>query len=323
VSVRAIGIERNGGPEVLELKELAAPEPGPGELLVETAAIGVNFRDVYERKNPGYAGPPPRVVGVEGAGSVRAVGEGVEEFRPGDRVAWVDAPGSYAEQVVVPAEKAVPVPEGVSEEQAAAVLLQGMTAQYLSASTYPVREGDWVVVHAAAGGVGLLLTQLVRLRGGRVLATTSTEEKAEPARGAGAEEVVRYDDFVERARALTSGEGVDAVYDGVGATTFDASLEALRPRGTMVLSGAASGQPSPVEPGRLAARSLYLTRPMLAHYTATRAELLKRARAVLELVAGGKLDVRIGARYPLEEARRAHEDLESRRTTGKLLLLPR
>ena len=303
---------------MLELRELPAREPGAGELLVETAAIGVNYRDVYERKIPGYAGPLPRIVGVEGAGTVRAVGAGVEEFRPGDRVAWIHAPGSYAEQVVVSAEKAVPVPDGVSEEQAAAVLLQGITAQYLSSSTYPVGEGEWIVVHAAAGGVGLLLTQLVRLRGGRVLATTSSEEKAELARAVGADEVVGYDEFLDRARALE----VAAVYDGVGAATFDAGLEALRPRGTMVLYGAASGQPSPVEPGRLAARSLYLTRPQLAHYTATRAELLALAQAVLELVAERKLDVRIGARYPLEEARRAHEDLESRRTTGKLLLVP-
>ena len=303
---------------MLELREFPAREPGAGELLVETAAIGVNYRDVYERKIPGYAGPLPRIVGVEGAGTVRAVGAGVEELRPGDRVAWIHAPGSYAEQVVVSAEKAVPVPDGVSEEQAAAVLLQGITAQYLSSSTYPVGEGEWIVVHAAAGGVGLLLTQLVRLRGGRVLATTSSEEKAELARAVGADEVVGYDEFLDRARALE----VAAVYDGVGAATFDAGLEALRPRGTMVLYGAASGQPSPVEPGRLAARSLYLTRPQLAHYTATRAELLALAQVVLELVAERKLDVRIGARYPLEEARRAHEDLESRRTTGKLLLVP-
>ena len=316
--MRAIAIERHGGAEVLELRDVPTPEPGPGELLVETAAIGVNYRDVYERKVPGYAGPLPRVVGVEGAGTARAVGDGVEELRPGDRVAWVDAAGSYAEQVVVPAEKAVPIPDGVGAEEAAAVLLQGMTAHYLSASTYPVREGDRVVVHAAAGGVGLLLTQLVRLCGGRVLATTSTEEKAELARGAGAEEVVGYDEFRERAGDL----GVDVVYDGVGAATFDASLEALRPRGTMVLYGAASGQPPPVEPMRLAARSLYLTRPVLAHYTTTRAELLERAEAVLGVVAEGRLEVRIGARYPLEEARRAHEDLESRRTTGKLLLIP-
>jgi NADPH:quinone reductase len=305
--VRAIRIERHGGPEVLELRDLEPPEPGPGELLVDVTAIGVNYRDVYERAIPGYAGPLPRVVGVEGAGTV---GE--------DRVAWIDAPGSYAEQVVVSAERAVPIPDGVSDEQAAAVLLQGITAHYLCSSTYPVAGGDRVVIHAAAGGVGLLLTQLVRLRGGRVLATTSTEEKAELARAAGAEEVVGYDEFRERARRLEA----DVVYDGVGAGTFNTSLEALRPRGTMVLYGAASGQPEPFAPGNLAARSLYLTRPALHHYTATRAELLERAGAVLDLVAGGKLEVRIGARYPLGEARRAHEDLEARRTTGKLLLTP-
>ena len=306
--MRAVWIERHGGPEVLELRDIPPPEPGPGELLVDVAAIGVNYRDVYERAIPGYAGPLPRIVGVEGAGKARS----------GERVAWVQAPGSYAEQVVVAGEKTVPIPDGVSDEQAAAVLLQGITAQYLCSSTYAVAEGDRVVVHAAAGGVGHLLTQLVRLRGGRVLATTSTDEKAELARAAGAEEVVGYDEFRERARGL----GADVVYDGVGAATFDASLEALRPRGTMVLYGAASGQPAPFAPGSLAAGSLYLTRPALHHYTATRAELLERAGAVLELVAAGKLEVRIGARYALEEARRAHEDLEARRTTGKLLLTP-
>src|SRR5207237_2447260 len=281
--VRAIRIERHGGPEVLELRDVPPPEPGPGELLVDVTAIGVNYRDVYERAIPGYAGPLPRVVGVEGAGTVRGVGAEVEDVRPGDRVAWVQAPGSYAEQVVVAAENAVPVPDGVSDEQAAAVLLQGITAQYLSASTYPVAEGDRGVVHAAAGGVGHLLTQLVRLRGGRVLATTSTDEKAELACAAGAEEVLGYDEFRERARGLEA----DVVYDGVGAATFDASLEALRPRGTMVLYGAASGQPAPFAPGGLAARSLFLTRPALHHYTATRAELLERARAVFD----AKLDV--------------------------------
>ena len=301
--MRAIQIERHGGPEVLELRDVPPPEPGPGELLVDVTAIGVNYRDVYERAIPGYAGPLPRVIGVEGAGTVG-----------GDRVAWLDAPGSYAEQVVVSAERAVPIPDGVSDEQAVAALLQGITAHYLCSSTYPVAEGDRVVVHAAAGGVGHLLTQLVRLRGGRVFATTSSDEKAELARAAGAEEVLGYDEFRERARSLEA----DVVYDGVGAATFDASLEALRPRGTMVLYGAASGQPAPFAPGSLAARSLYLTRPALHHYTATRAELLERARAVFD----AKLDVRIGARYPLEEARRAHEDLEARRTTGKLLLTP-
>jgi NADPH2:quinone reductase len=319
--VHAIVIERNGGPEVLELQKQSAPQPGAGELLVDVAAVGVNYRDVYER-NGGYGGPPPRVIGVEGAGTVRAAGEGVDEFRPGDRVAWVAAPGSYAEQVVVPAESAVSVPDGVTDEQAAAVLLQGMTAEYLSSTTYPVVEGDWVVVHAAAGGVGLLLTQLVKLRGGRVLATASTDEKAQLARGAGADEVAAYSDFGELAGELTGGAGVAAVYDGVGASTFDAGLDALRPRGTMVLYGAASGPVPAVETARLAAKSLFLTRPSLGHYTATREELLARAGFVLGLVADGRLDVRIGGRYPLEQARQAHEDLETRRTTGKLLLLP-
>jgi NADPH2:quinone reductase len=311
--MHAIVIERKGGPEVMELQDPPSPEPGAGEVLVDVGAIGVNYRDVYERTAEGYAGPAPRILGVEGAGIVPATGE---------RVAWVDAPGSYADQVVVRADRTVPIPDGVSDEQAAAALLQGMTAQYLSSSTYPVTPGDWVVVHAAAGGVGLLLTQFVKLRGGHVLATTSTEEKAELARAAGADEVVRYEDFVERALALTDGAGVAAVYDGVGAATFEAGLDVIRPRGTMVLYGSASGAPAPMPPMRLAKRSLYLTRPVVAHYTATREELLGRANAVLDLVAQGKLDLRIGGRYPLADARRAHEDLEARRTTGKLLLLP-
>jgi NADPH2:quinone reductase len=311
--MRAVVIERKGGSEVMELEEQPAPEPGAGEVLVDVGAIGVNYRDVYERTAEGYAGPAPRILGVEGAGTVRATG---------DRVAWVDAPGSYAEQVVVRADKTVSIPDGVSDEQAAAVLLQGVTAQYLSSSTYPVVPGDWVVVHAAAGGVGLLLTQFVKLRGGHVLATTSTEEKAELARKAGADEVVSYEDFVERALALTDGAGVAAVYDGVGASTFEAGLDAIRPRGTMVLFGSASGDPAPMPPMRLAKRALYLTRPVLVHYTTTREELLERGSAVLDLVAKGKLHVHIGGRYPLADARRAHEDLEARRTTGKLLLLP-
>ena len=319
--MRAIVIERNGGPEVLELQERPAPQPGPGELLVDVAAAGVNYRDVYER-NGGYGGPPPRIVGIEGAGTVRAVGDGIEGIALGDRVAWVSAPASYAEQVVVPAEKAVRVPDGVTDEQAAALLLQGMTAQYLCSSTYPVAEGDWVVVHAAAGGVGLLLTQLVKLRGGHVLATTSTDEKAELARGAGADDVVRYEEFAQRALELTDGAGVAAVYDGVGASTFETGLDVLRPRGTMALYGAASGPVPTVETARLAAKSLFLTRPSLVHYTLTHEELLERAAAVLDLVQADRLDIRIGARYPLERARQAHEDLEARRTTGKLLLLP-
>jgi NADPH:quinone reductase len=321
--VRAVVIERKGGPEVLELCERPTSKPGPREVLVDVGAIGVNYRDVYERTIDGYAGPAPRILGVEGAGTVRAVGEGVQELRPGDRVAWKDAPGSYAEQVVVPAAEAVPIPDGVGDEQAAGVLVQGMTAHYLSSSAYPVAEGEWVVVHAAAGGAGLLLTQFVKLRGGRVLATTSTEEKAQLARQAGADEVVRYEDLVDRGRTLTEGEGVSAVFDGVGAATFDDSLAALRLRGTMVLYGSSSGGAPALDPMRLASRSLFLTRPTLAGYTATRTELLERAGEVFALVADGKLDVRIGRRYRLDQAREAHEDLESRRTTGKLLLLPR
>ena len=321
--MRAIGIERKGGPEVLELKDVPVPEPGPGEVLVETGAIGVNYRDVYERTVEGYGGDPPRVVGVEGAGTVTAVGADVTALRVGDRVAWKDAPGSYAEQVAVPVREAVAIPAGVSDELAAAALLQGLTAQYLTTDAYRVQPGEWVVVHAAAGGAGRLATQFAKLRGAHVLATTSTEEKAELARAAGADEVVRYDQFVERARELTGGEGVAAVFDGVGKSTFEASLAALRRRGTMVLFGSASGAAPPLEPMRLSRGSLFLTRPTLVDYTATREELVHRAAEVFSLLAEGRLDVQIGGRYPLEEARRAHEDLEARRTTGKLLLVPR
>jgi NADPH2:quinone reductase len=318
--MRAVEIQQFGGPEVLELVARPAPEPGEGQLLVDVAAAGVNYRDIYEREGS-YGGTPPLIVGAEGSGTVAGLGPGVSEFAVGDRVAWVAAPGSYADQVALEAARAVPVPDGLSDELAAAVLLQGMTAQYLCTSTYPVQEGDTVVVHAAAGGVGLLLTQMVKQRGGRVIATTSTAEKAELARGAGADEVVGYEDFAERARELTDGRGVAAVFDGVGKSTFDQSLAALRPRGLMALFGAASGQPPALELGRLVAGgSLFLTRPSLQHYTLDRDELLARARDVLGWVESGQLDVRIGGRYPLEQAREAQEDLQARRTTGKLVL---
>jgi NADPH2:quinone reductase len=321
--MRAVVVTRTGGPEVLEVQDLPAPRPEEGRLLVDVEAVGVNYRDVYER-NGAYGGAPPFVAGVEGAGTVTAVGENVTELSPGDRVAWKDAPGSYAEQIALDATLAVPIPNGISTEQAAAVLLQGLTAHYLAGSTYPVQEDDAVLVHAAAGGVGLLLTQIVKSRGGRVIATTSTEEKASLARGAGADEVIGYDGFAESVRDLTDGNGVAVVYDGVGRATFDESLRSLRRRGTMVLYGAASGAVPPFDPMRLEREgSLFLTRPTLRHYTAERAELLERARDVFGSIAEGKLDVRIGARYPLEDARTAHEDLEGRRTTGKLLLLPR
>jgi NADPH:quinone reductase len=320
--MRAVQISRNGGPEVIEVQDHPAPEARAGELLVDVTAIGVNFRDVYEREGS-YGGPPPRILGVEGAGTVVALGPGAEGFEPGARIAWTAAPGSYAEQVVVNAERAVPIPEGVTDEVAAAALLQGMTAHYLSHSTYPVQPGETALVHAAAGGVGQLLTQLVKLRGGRVLATTSTDEKAALARDLGADEVLGYDGFGPRVRELTRGAGADVVYDGIGVATFDESLASLRPRGFLVLYGAASGRVPPVDPLTLQdAGSLYLTRPSLQHYTATREELLERAGAVFGWIADGTLRVRIGATYPLEEARRAHEDLEGRRTTGSLVLLP-
>jgi NADPH2:quinone reductase len=323
--MRAIVVTRLGGPEVLELQDVPEPEPGPGQLLVDIEAAGVNFRDIYEREGQGgYAAEPPFGAGAEGAGTVAAVGEGVHEFKPGDRVAWSAAPGSYAEKVLVDEDKAVPVPEGVPTEVAAAVLLQGMTAHYLAVDTYRVQSGDDVLVHAAAGGVGLLLTQIVKLHGGRVVATTSSEEKATLAREAGADHTIGYDGFADRARELLGNRGVAVVYDGVGQATFDESLAALRPRGYMVLYGAASGPVPPVDPQRLnAGGSLFLTRPSLPHYIATLHELLSRAAHVFGWIADRRLDVRIGARYPLTEARRAHEDLAARKTTGKLILDPR
>jgi len=321
--VRAIVVTRHGGPEVLELQDVPAPGVGPGQLLVDVEAAGVNFRDIYERKGGGpYEADTPHLAGVEGAGTVAAVGGGVEGFAEGDRVAWCEGQGSYAEQVLVSADAAVPVPEGIATDVAAAAMLQAATAHYLATSTYPIQPGDTVIVHAAAGGVGLLLTQIAKRRGGRVIATTSSDEKAQLARGAGADETIGYEGFAERARELTDGEGVAAVYDGIGATTFDESLAALRPRGFMVLYGAASGQPPAVEISKLNAGSLFLTRPTLAHYGREGDELRMRAADFLGWIAAGELDVRIGGRYPLEDAARAQEDLASRATTGKLLLIP-
>ena len=312
--MRAIYFERNGGPEVLEPADRPAPEPGDGEVLVDVEAVGVNYRDVYERNGGGYGSAPPAIIGVEGAGKIAGTGE---------RVAWAHIDGSYAEQIAAPRDKLVAVPDGMSSEVAAAALLQGMTAHYLAADSYPISEGDWVLVHAAAGGVGLLLTQIAKARGGRVIATTSTAEKAELARGAGADEVIGYEGFAERTREITGGEGAAAVYDGVGKTTFLEGLKALAPTGRMILYGAASGQPDPLPLAMLApAGSLYVQRPTLQTYTRTPELLRERARALFELIEAGALDIRIGARYPLEEARQAHEDLEARKTTGKLLLIP-
>ncbi|WP_432489172.1 quinone oxidoreductase family protein [Kineococcus sp. SYSU DK018] len=320
--MRAVQITATGGPEVLTVADLPEPEPGPGQVLVAVEAAGVNYVDTYRRGGV-YPLQLPAVLGSEGAGRVLSAGPGVEGFEPGQPVAWKEGPGSYAERVLVDVAELVPLPDGVDARTAAALLLQGLTAHYLATDTFRVTDGTWALVHAAAGGVGLLLTQVVRLRGGRVLATTSTEEKAEPARAAGAEEVVRYADAATRARGLTGGRGVDVVYDGVGKDTFDDSLSALRPRGLLVVHGGSSGQVPPFDVQRLnAAGSLFLTRPTLASYVQDRAELLARTDELFGWVADGRLDVRIGGTYPLEQARGAHEDLEARRTTGKLLLIP-
>ena len=327
--IRAIRAARAGGPEVLELVELPEPSPGPGELVVQVEAAGVNFIDTYRRSGV-YPSPFPHVVGREGAGRVVGTGPGVSEFRAGQAVAWAEAPGSYAERVVVRARDALPVPEGVDLPTAAALPLQGMTAHYLAVSTFPVQPGQDVLVHAAAGGVGLLLTQLVTARGARVIATVSTPQKEQLAREAGAAEVIRYTELPELAtdlpaavRSLTDGLGVHVVFDGVGKDTFDASLAALRRRGTLALFGGASGQVPPFNPQRLSAGgSLFLTRPTLGDYIADREELTWRAGELFEAVAGGQLKVRIGATYPLAEAAAAHAALESRRTTGKVLLVP-
>ncbi|NIH80021.1 quinone oxidoreductase family protein [Amycolatopsis viridis] len=320
----AVQIRRTGGPEVLEVAEVEVGDPGPDELLVDVAAAGVNYIDTYHRSGS-YPLDLPATLGQEGAGTVAAVGSDVTGFQVGDRVAWQGVLGGYTQRARVPARSAVRIPDGVSDEVAAATLLQGVTAHYLVRSTYEVAEGDTILLHAAAGGVGLLLTQLAKARGARVIGTVSTAEKEALAREAGVDEVIRYDqvDFAEEVRRLTDGEGVAAVYDGVGRTTFDGSLASLRVRGFLVLFGAASGPVPPVDPQRLnKAGSVYLTRPTSAHYVRTREELDWRAGELFEAVTSGALTVRIGGRYPLAEAAKAHEDLQARRTTGKLLLIP-
>jgi NADPH2:quinone reductase len=322
--MRAVVVMSHGGPEVLAISDRPSPQPGAGEVVVDVAAAGVNFMDIYVREGrPPYGQEPPHAIGSEGAGRVTAVGDGVTEVAVGDTVAWVGVMGSYAEQVKVPANRAVPVPDGVDPALAAAVMLQGITAHYLCHSTYPVAEGDVVVVHAAAGGVGLLLTQLVVRLGGVVIATTSGGEKADLARKAGAAHVVDYDSFVDRVLEVTDGEGAAVVYDGVGASTFDDSLRSLRRRGMMVLYGGASGPVPPFEVQRLlTGGSLYLTRPTMGDYMVTREELLSRTDDLFRWLAAGELDVRIGHTYPLAAAAKAQDDLAGRRTTGKLLLKP-
>lgn len=321
--MRAIQVSENGGPEVLQLTELPDPTPGPGQVLVRTEAIGVNFIDVYFRTGA-YAAELPYIPGKEAAGVVTAVGAGVSDFAVDDRVAWGFGNKSYAESVAVDAAAAVPVPDGIDWPVAASALLQGMTAHYLIESVYRPVPDEAVLVHAGAGGVGLILTQLATARGIRVISTVSSDEKEKLAKDAGAWQVLRYgDDLAGQVRELTDGHGVAAVYDGVGAATFEASLAALRIRGTLALFGAASGPVPPFDLQRLnSAGSLSVTRPTLAHYTRDRDELLWRSGDVFAAITDGSLQIRIGGSYPLAEAAQAHRDLEARKTTGSIVLLP-
>jgi NADPH:quinone reductase len=323
--VKAIRVNKHGGPEVLSYEDVEVQDPGPGQARVRLAASGVNFIDVYMRTGV-YPGETPFTLGLEGAGEVEAVGEGVDEVSVGDYVAFASTPGSYAEQVVAPVEKLVPFNVTMVEARvAAAVMLQGMTAHYLTHSTFPLEEGHTALVHASAGGVGLLLCQMAKMRGARVIGTAGTEEKAALAKEAGADEVILYrdQDFVEETRRLTDGEGVDVVYDSVGKDTFDGGLDSLKRRGYMVLFGGSSGQVPPLDPQVLNRKGgLFLTRPALAQYTGDREELLWRAESLFSWIGQGNLDVRIGASYALEDAAQAHQDLEGRKTTGKLILIP-
>ncbi|MFE2994030.1 quinone oxidoreductase family protein [Nocardia sp. NPDC059246] len=321
--MRAIQVSEHGGPEVLRYVEVPDPQAGPGQLLVRTQASGINFIDTYIRTGR-YPQAVPYIPGSEGSGVVTAVGPGVTEFRVGDRVAWAAAPASYAERVVVPAAVAIPVPDGVDAPVAASALLQGMTAHYLIESIYKPEPGESVLVHAGAGGVGLILTQLLAARGVRVITTVSTDDKEKLSRDAGAAEVLRYDeDIAARARELTDGAGVAATYDGVGASTFESSLAATRIRGMVALFGAASGPVPPFDLQRLnPLGSLFVTRPTLAHYTRDRAELLWRAGDIMNAIADGTLHIRVGGSYPLAQAEQAHRDLEGRRTTGSIVLVP-
>jgi NADPH2:quinone reductase len=322
--MKAIQVKQPGGPEAMELVELPVPQPKANEAVVKLSASGVNFIDVYFREGR-YKAVPPFVLGQEGAGVVSAVGAEVRSVKTGDRVAWTGLLGSYAEYAAVPADKLVPIPSGVTDEQAAAAMLQGMTAHYLSHDTYPLKRGETALVHAAAGGVGLLLVQMAHNIGARVIATVSTDEKAKLARAAGADEVILYtqSDFEADTKRLTAGKGVDVVYDSVGKTTFEKGLNLLRPRGMMVLFGGSSGAVPAFDPIVLTQKgSLFLTRPSLGNYIATREELMARSGAVFGVMAAGKLKLRIEHTYPLAEAQRAHRDLEERKTTGKLLLIP-
>lgn len=322
--MKAVRVHSFGGPDVLSLDEVAVPAPGAGEARVKLEACGINFIDIYHRTGA-YKGTLPLTLGQEGAGVVDAVGAGVAEFKPGDRVAYCSVQGSYAEYANVPAARLVKLPGDVSTEHAAALMLQGMTAHYLTHSSFPLKSGDTALVHAAAGGLGLMIVQIAKLLGARVIGTTSTEEKAALAKQAGADEMILYTqkDFEIETKALTGGRGVDVVYDSVGKTTFDKSLNCLRPRGYMVLCGQSSGAVPPLDPQILNARgSLFLTRPTLAYYIQTREELLWRANDLFEWMKAGKLNVRIDKTWPLAQAGAAQEYLASRQSKGKLLLIP-
>lgn len=322
--MRAILVRKVGGPEALELADVPLPEPKAGEALVAIKAIGVNFIDVYFREGR-YPAPPPFIVGQEAAGVVAKVGSGVTSVKPGDRVAYTGVQGSYAEYATLDAERLVALPESLDFEQAAAAMLQGMTAHYLVHDSYRLRAGDTALIHAAAGGVGLLLVQMAKNLGARVIGTVGSEDKAALAREAGADEVIVYatHDFAAETQRLTGGRGVHVVYDGVGKSTFDRDLDVLRPRGYLVLFGGASGPVPPFDPMLLSRKgSLFLTRPSLHHHIATREELVERAGAVLGDIAAGRLKLRISQTYRLSEAAKAHRDLEGRKTTGKILLIP-
>ena len=322
--MRAVRLLAHGGPEVLSYTELPSPRPGPGQVLVSVEAAGVNFIDIYQRTGL-YSVTLPAVLGQEAAGTVAALGDGVTGWREGDRVGFVVQLGAYADSVVVAADRLVPLPAKVSAQEAAAVLLQGMTVQYLTTSTFPLKAGDTCLIHAAAGGVGHLLVQVAKLKGANVIGTVSTEEKAVLAREAGADHVITYvdQDFESEARRLTAGRGVQVVYDSVGQATFLKSLNVLAPRGMMVSFGQSSGPVAPVDPLTLSQRgSLFLTRPILGHYIATREALLARAAEALGWMARGDVKVRIDSVLPLSAAADAHRRLESRRSTGKLLLIP-
>jgi NADPH:quinone reductase len=322
--MKAIQVQKTGGPEVLTVVDVPVPKPKPNEAVVKIAAAGVNFIDVYFREGR-YPAPLPFIDGQEAAGTVTEVGSEVKTVKPGDRVAYSNVLGSYAEYAAVPAEKLVRIPDGISEQQAAAAMLQGMTAHYLVYSTYPLKKGETALIHAAAGGVGLLLVQMAKNIGARVIGTAGSEEKARLARDAGADEVIIYtsQDFEAETKRLTGGKGVEVIYDGVGKSTFDKDLNILRPRGYLVLFGGASGAVPPFDPIILSQKgSLFLTRPTLLHYTATREELEWRATDVLNMIVQNKLKLRVEHTYKLDQAQQAHRDLEGRKTTGKLVLLP-